>query len=41
MGLSEILGWCLIGVFLLIVGGIILCASFDREYMGIDEDVHP
>ena len=26
---------------LLIVGGIILCASFDREYMGIDEDVHP
>lgn len=35
MGLSEILGWCLIGVFLLIMR-IILCASFDREYMGID-----
>lgn len=41
MPISELLGWGLVALLLLIIGGIVLCAAMDREYMGIDEDVHP
>ena len=37
MPISELLGWGLIALFLLIVGGIVLCAAMDREWFGIDQ----
>ena len=33
-------GFVLLLVFLLLIGGIALCSHFDRELMGLDDDVH-
>lgn len=38
--LATIGGAILLVVFLLIVAGIALCARYDRQYLGVDDEVH-
>lgn len=38
---STIAGLILLAAFLAIVAGIALCARYDREYFGADDEVHP
>jgi membrane associated rhomboid family serine protease len=36
-----IAGFALLLVFIAIVAGIAWCAHLDREYTGVDDEVHP
>lgn len=39
--LAQLLGLALIAVLVSIVVGCAACAAMDRQYMGIDDEVHP
>jgi hypothetical protein len=38
---AYIAGFALLLAFIAIVAGIAWCAHLDREYMGVDDEVHP